>query len=128
MKKKAFWGAGLFVLVVAAVISCGYLISGREFSTVTPHAPHAGVSQFDATPQARNYNELKNQVIKLVENAQAEGNIRALRLHFGCGGGSAPGMPRGDDRDPDWRLCGGHDVCRSHAGTQLLRRESDHLL
>ena len=76
MKKKAFWGAGLFVLVVAAVISCGYLISGREFSTVTPHAPHAGVSQFDATPQARNYNELKNQVIKLVENAQAEGNIR----------------------------------------------------
>ena len=76
MKRIEILGCVLLVLVAAAVFLCGYVISGREFSYSEPHLDQSGSRSDGVVAQARNYNELKEQIVTLVENAQTEGNIR----------------------------------------------------
>ena len=73
MRKSMLLSVGLFLTVVVAIVFCGKVVSGREFESIVPHEAQ-DITQ--AVPSARNYSELKKQIIALVENAQTQGIIR----------------------------------------------------
>jgi len=74
MKRNIMLLGGLLLAVAIGIVCSGLVVSGREFSSIEPHVQTAGDET--AVPIARNYTELKNQVIGLVENAQTQGTIQ----------------------------------------------------